>query len=124
MKKNIFILSGIILASVLLPTGCNKNQSSNSRTYPSPYQSNNQYSDGDYEVWVGPGWYHGSYYSREGHYTDWRRRHYRGRRGYGSSRHRRYHSGRSYHRGGRGHRGGGGRHGGGGRRGGGGRGRR
>ena len=116
MNKNIVILSIILLSSVLLPTGCNRNQSPYSRTQPAPSQYPEQYYDSNYEVWVGPGLYYGTYFSRERHYRDWRRRHYHSRSGYGHPRYRRYHGGRGFHRGSGHSRAGRGRHGGRGRR--------
>jgi len=109
MKYKFGILTVALLGSALLPMGCNRNDSQSA-------QQKQQYNQQDYEVWVGPGWYYGVYYSDEGRYRNWRR----GHRGYGRSYHRGGRSGRHY--GNRGYRGGRDQHHGGGRRGG--RGRR
>ncbi|NGX59689.1 MAG: hypothetical protein KR126chlam3_00845 [Chlamydiae bacterium] len=117
MNKNIRLLAIILLSSGLLSTGCDQKNSQDTYTRRSTQPAPEQYSERDYRVWVGPGWYYGVYFSNEGHYRDWRRRN--PRRYYGGQRYQRYHGGRYYH-GGRGfhggrdrHHGGRGRHGGG-----------
>lgn len=77
--KNKGLLLPILLAGALLPIGCNRTvQQEDRTTQPAPQYY--EY-DGDYAVWVGPGWYYGIYFSNEGRYRDWRRRHW-GRRYY------------------------------------------
>lgn len=76
MKKKAILFPVFLLAGILLPVGCNRNyqeeQEDTRTTQPAP----GYYYDGDYEVWVGPGWYYGIYFSNEARYRDWRRRHY------------------------------------------------